>query len=67
MKYVKMNEEMAVEKGVISETNYFPKKDGEVLFKKDLLTIWQEQGNQIDFEYQELSTAEALNIIESWE
>jgi len=66
MKYVLMNEEIAVNREVISEENYFPKKDGEVIFKKDLLTIWQEKGNQIDFEYQELTTQEALNNIELW-
>ncbi|WP_353119511.1 hypothetical protein [Myroides odoratus] len=66
MKYVIMNEELAIEKEVIPADHYFPQKEGEVIFKKDMLTIYSQKGNQIDFEYEELETAQALNIIDSW-
>ncbi|WP_158962601.1 hypothetical protein [Myroides fluvii] len=66
MKYVIMNEELAIEKEVIPADHYFPQKEGEVIFKKDILTIYGQKGNQIDFEYEELETAQALNIIDSW-
>lgn len=66
MKYVIMNEELAIEKEVIPADHYFPQKEGEVIFKKDILTIFRQKGNQIDFEYEELETAQALNIIDSW-
>lgn len=66
MKYVLMNEATAIERGVIPTDHYYPQKDGEVIFKKDILTIFGQQGNQIDFEYEELETREAINIIESW-
>ena len=66
MKYVIMNEELAIEKEVIPADHYFPQKEEEVIFKKDMLTIYSQKGNQIDFEYEELETAQALNIIDSW-
>ncbi|WP_060872868.1 hypothetical protein [Myroides odoratus] len=66
MKYVIMNEELAIEKEVIPADHYFLQKEGEVIFKKDMLTIYSQKGNQIDFEYEELETAQALNIIDSW-
>lgn len=66
MKYVLMNEELAIERKVIPADHYFPQKDGEVIFKKDILTIFGQQGNQIDFEYEELETREALNTIKEW-
>ncbi|MDM1408050.1 hypothetical protein [Myroides sp. DF42-4-2] len=66
MKYVLMQEATAIEKGVIPTGHYYPQKDGDVIFKKDILTIFGQQGNQVDFEYEELETREAIERIESW-
>lgn len=66
MKYVIMNEELAIEKEVIPADHYFPQKEGEVIFKKDLLTIFEQKGNQVDFEFTELETPKALNMIDAW-
>ncbi|WP_413513266.1 hypothetical protein [Myroides odoratus] len=66
MKCILMNEEIAITKGVIPEDHYFQKNEGQVIFKKDILTIYSEKGNQVDFEYEEMETPKALKIIDTW-
>lgn len=66
MKCILMNEATAIEKGVIPEDHYFQKNESQVIFKKDILTIYSQKGNQIDFEYEEMETPKALKMIESW-
>ena len=66
MIYIIMKEAQALAKGIIPEDHYFPKNDEQVIFKKDLLTIYSQQGHSIDFEYEELETAQAINKIDTW-
>lgn len=66
MKYIIMKESIAVEKGVIPEDHYFPTQDNQVIFKKDMLTIYSQKEHHLDFEYKELETAQALNKIDTW-
>lgn len=43
MKYILMNEQEAIDKGVISAGHYFQKGDEKVIFKKDILTVFKEK------------------------
>lgn len=66
MKYVLMIEATAIEKEIIPEQHYYQKYKDHVIFKKDLLTIFEQKGNQVDFEFTELETPKALNMIDAW-
>lgn len=66
MIYILMNEQEAIDKGVIPTDHYFPKGDENVIFKNDVLTVFKQKGNNIDFEYEELNTQTALKRIELW-
>lgn len=66
MKYIMMPEHLAINKKIIVENHPFKTGEEKVLFKQDVLTIWQNKGNAIDFEFQLLTTAQALNIIDTW-
>lgn len=66
MVYIEMNEQEAIGKGVITADHYFPKGDEKVIFKNDVLTVFKQKGNNIDFEYEELDTQTALKRIELW-
>lgn len=67
MYYVKMKEKDAVDNGVIPVVHFFQTNTGEVLFKKDVLTLYVAQGNKVDFEYVEITTAAAVKLIEGWQ
>lgn len=66
MMYIEMNEQEAIGKGVIPADHYFPKGDEKVIFKNDVLTVFKQKGNHIDFEFEELNTQTALKTIERW-
>ncbi|MVX36226.1 hypothetical protein [Myroides sp. LoEW2-1] len=65
MNYIKINKQIAVEKGIIKENSFFPTNGTEVIFKKDILTIWEEN-NKVDFDFENIKPAEALKTIEEW-
>lgn len=61
-----MNEKSAVDLGIIPENHPYQNHEGIVIFKRDLLTIWEQNtGNKTD-EYTEISTPMALKTIDSW-
>ncbi|MDR2223816.1 MAG: hypothetical protein LBE34_13940 [Flavobacteriaceae bacterium] len=64
MYYVIMNEEVAVEKGIITATHHFPTKKGQVLFKRDILSNYV--GSK-DFEFEEITTAQAVKTMDTWQ
>lgn len=66
MKYIMMPEQLAIDKNIIAENHSFKTGEEKVIFKQDILTIWTNQGNAIDFEFQLLTTAKALDIIDTW-
>lgn len=66
MKYILMNEARAIELGIITENHHFRKNEEFVLFKKDMLTIWEQNTGQKTNEYTELTTPEALKQTELW-
>ncbi|MCP1997306.1 hypothetical protein [Flavobacterium sp. HSC-61S13] len=61
-----MNEKLAVDLGIITQNHPYKKNDGTVIFKRDLLTIWQQNTGKKTTEYKEITTALALKKIDSW-
>lgn len=66
MIYILMDEQTAIERGVIPQAHYFQTGEGKVIFKKDILTVFTQKGNSVDFEIEELKTQQALNTIDAW-
>lgn len=67
MIYVLTKEDLMLKKGVIQSYHAYPKKGNDIIFKKDIITIWEMNGNKVDFEYEELDTEQALNTIDKWQ
>ncbi|MBW3519526.1 hypothetical protein [Flavobacterium sp. NKUCC04_CG] len=66
MKYILMNEKLAIEKGIINAKHHFRKEGELVLFKRDILTFWEQQSGNTTDEFGELTTPEALKTTEKW-
>ncbi|WP_282635720.1 hypothetical protein [Sphingobacterium thalpophilum] len=68
MNYVKINEQRAIDLGIIKPVNFYRKKDGEVIFSEDVLNSWLEKGNRVgDLDYELLTTEKALEIYSAWQ
>lgn len=60
--YVVLKEQTAIEKGIIKKNHFFKKtENGDVIFKKDIITIWLEnKDNYLDFPLEYIDTKTAL-------
>ena len=68
MNYILINEQLAIDLGIISENHFYRKGDGKVIFKSDILTIWEQNNNQKleENQYEIVDTNNALKQIEKW-
>lgn len=63
-----MKNSEAVSSGLISEDHPYVKdeKSDRVIFKKDLITIFKMNGNDFDYDFEEIDLDTALNFREEW-
>lgn len=66
MKYIAMNEALAIELDVIPENHPYKKSNGIVVFKEDLKTVWEHKNNQTLEDVEVLTVQEALQKTETW-
>ena len=68
MNYIIMNEQLAKDLGIIPENHFYQKGEGNVIFKMDILTIWEQNRNKKleDSQYIIIDTNKALKTIEKW-
>lgn len=68
MNYIIINEQLAIDLGIISENHFYRKGDEKVIFKGDILIIWEQNNNQKleENQYEILNTNNALKQIEKW-
>jgi len=67
MNYILINEQLAIDLGIISENHFYRTGDEKVIFKSDILTIWGQNNNKLEEnQYEIIDTNNALKQIEKW-
>ncbi|WP_291071650.1 hypothetical protein [Empedobacter sp. UBA5637] len=68
MRYILINEQLAIELGIIEEKHYYRTGEKKVIFKEDILTVWKDYKNGIieDNQFEYIDTKKALKLIEKW-
>jgi len=67
MNYIIINEQLAIDLGIISENHFYRKGDEKVIFKGDILTIWEQNNKKLEEnQYEIIDTNNALKQIEKW-
>ena len=68
MNYIIINEQLAIDLGIISESHFYRKGEEKVIFKGDILTIWEQNENKKleENQYEIIDTNNALKQIEKW-
>lgn len=68
MRYILINEQLAIDLGIIEEKHYYRTSEKKVIFKEDILTVWKDYKKGVieDNQFEYIDTKKALKLIEKW-
>ena len=68
MRYILINEQLAIDLGIIEEKHYYRTDEKKVIFKEDILTVWKDYKKGVieDNQFEYIDTKKTLKLIEKW-
>ena len=68
MRYILINEQLAIDLGIIEKKHYCRTGEKKVIFKEDILTVWKDYKKGVieDSQFEYIDTKTALKLIEKW-